>query len=64
MTFGSRSKRRSHSALSWGITESCDAVPTKCESEHGRALKHDCEESAAAGSSFGVIIRKYKTEGV
>ena len=29
-----------------------------------RALEHDCEESAAAGSSFGAISRKYMTEGV
>ena len=53
-----------NSALSWGITESCDAVPTKCELEHGRALEHDCEESATAGSSFRAISRKYTTERV
>ena len=43
------------SALSWRITESCDAIPTKCESEHGRTLKYDCEESVAPGSSFRAI---------
>ena len=53
-----------NSALSWRITESCDAVQTKCESKHGRALEHDCEKSATAGSSFGAISRKYTTEGV
>ena len=24
--------------------ESCDAISTKCESEHGRTLKYDCEK--------------------
>ena len=34
------------------------------ESEHGRTLKYDCEESAVAGSSFRAISGKYTTEGI
>ena len=46
------------------ITESCDAISTKCESEHGRTPKYDREKSVAPGSGFGAISGKYTTKGI
>ena len=52
------------STLSRRITESCDAISTKCESKHGRTPKYDCEKSVAPGSGFRVLSRKYTTKGI
>ena len=52
------------SALSWRITESCDAISTKCKSKHGRTPKYDREKSVAPGSGFGAISGKYMTKGI
>ena len=52
------------STLSWRITESCDAISTKCESKHGGTPKYDCEKSVAPGSGFRVISGKYTTKGI
>ena len=49
---------------SWRITESHDAIPAKCELEHGRTLKYDCEKSAAPGLGFRAIGGKHMTKGI
>ena len=52
------------STLSRRITESCDAISTKCESKHGRTPKYDREKSVAPRSSFRAISGKYVTKGI
>ena len=52
------------SALFGRITESCDAISTKCESKLGRTPKYDREKSVAPGSGFGAISGKHMTKGI
>ena len=52
------------SALFRRITESCDAISTKCESKHGRTPKYDREKSVASGPGFRAISGKYTTKGI
>ena len=52
------------SALFRRITESCDAISTKCESKHGRTPKYDREKSVASGPGFRAISGKYMTKGI
>ena len=52
------------SALFRRITESCDAISTKCESKHGRTPKYDREKSVAPRSSFRAVSGKYMTKRI
>ena len=52
------------SALFRRITESCDAISTKCESKHGRTPKYDRKKLVAPRSSFRVVSGKYTTKRI
>ena len=52
------------SALFRRITESCNAISTKCESKHGRTPKYDREKSVAPRSGFRAVGGKYTTKRI
>ena len=46
------------------VTESCNAISTKCESKHGRTPKYDRQKSITPRTSTGAIGGEHPTKGI
>ena len=46
------------------ITESCDAISTKCESKHGRTPKYDCQKSITPRTGTGALGGEHPAKGI